>query len=195
MVFNLFDLKKEIIRINNQDYEALVKLNLGAGDDIRQNWTNHDQVNGPDIDYAFDLNAIPYPLEDNKFDLVYASHVLEHIDLIFPCIEEIYRILNMDGLLVIRVPHYSSNCCYLDLSHKHATGYQTFQQLTDANYCRLYGLTKWSSVEFCKLLFVKKWYYPWNYVMQPLANLKPIYFENTLANIFPPFEIVTILKK
>lgn len=195
MVFDLFDLKKEIYRINNRDLTKLTKLNLGAGDDIRRNWFNHDQIDGPGIDCAFDLNETPYPLEDNMFELIYASHVLEHVTEIFSSLEEINRILKNDGLLIIRTPHYSSNCCYGDLSHRHATGYQTFQQLADADYCRLYRLTKWSSVEFCKLLFTKKWYYPWNYLMQPLANLKPIYFENTLVNIFNPFETVTILKK
>lgn len=195
MVFKLFDLEKIIKKINRRNFDELTKLNLGAGDDIREGWFNHDQVSGDSIDYTFNLNNPPYPVRDSEFDVVYASHVLEHITEIFPCVQEIYRILKKDGLFVVRVPHYSSNCCYGDLSHRRASGYETFQHLANSNYCHLYGINKWSSVEFCKLYFAKKWYYPWNYIIEPLANLKPIYFENVLANIFTPFETVTILRK
>lgn len=194
MVFETFDLNKKIDLLTNNN-STLNKLNLGAGDDIRKGWVNHDQVQSPGIDHVFDLNKAPYPLEDETFDLVLASHVLEHVNPIFPCIEEIYRIIKSGGLFVIRVPHYASNCCYGDLSHVRATGYQTFQHLADDEYCRLYGLSKWKNTEFCKLLFVKKWYYPWNFIMEPLASLKPIYYENILANIFTPYETVTILRK
>lgn len=194
MVFKTFNLD-QIIEELTAGNPGLSKINIGAGDDIKNGWDNHDQVSSEGIDHVFDLNQTPYPLEDQTFDLVLASHVLEHVDPILPCIQEIYRIVKPGGLFVIRVPHYASNCCYGDLSHKRATGYQTFQHLTDSAYCRLYGLNKWSSVEFGKLMFVKKWYYPWNYIMEPLAALKPIYYENVLANIFTPYETVTILRK
>lgn len=195
MVFDLFDIEKEITRITNSDTTNLSMLNIGAGDDIKRGWHNHDQVASDGIELVFDLNGPPYPLESNAYDIVLASHVLEHIDSIFACVQEIYRITKPGGIFVIRVPHYASNCCYGDLSHKRATGYQSFQHLADAEYCRLYQLNKWSKIEFCKLMFVKKWYYPWNYLMEPLAELQPIYYENTLANIFAPFETITILRK
>lgn len=195
MEFTLFDVNKTIKKLSRLNVDRLEKLNLGAGDDILNGWFNHDQVSGENIDYTFDLNEYPYPIEEAKFDVVYASHVLEHVIEIFPCIEEMHRILKSGGILIIRTPHYSSNCCYIDLSHRRATGYQTFRQLADAGYCHLYGISMWSSVDYCRLFFARKWYYPWNYIMEPLANLKPIYYENTLANIFTPFETVTVLRK
>lgn len=190
----MFDVEKALIKYADVN-AGLVKINLGAGNDIKTGWLNHDQVTSDDVDFVFDLNDMPYPLDSDNFDVAYASHVLEHIGDILSCVQEIHRLVKPGGLLIIRTPHYASNCCYGDLSHRHATGYQTFKHLADTDYCRFYGLNKWSSVEFCKLYFAKKWYYPWNYIMQPLASLKPIYYENILGNIFAPFETVTILKK
>lgn len=189
----MFDVDKFLKGLGKD--KKLVKLNLGVGPDIRKNWVNHDQISGQNIDYVFDLNVAPYPIKDSFVDVIYASHVLEHVDDIFICVNEIYRILKPKGLLIARTPHYLSNCAWGDLSHKRGFGYQSFLHLVDDIYCNQYKLRKWASIEFCRLVFFKKWFYPWNYLIEPLSNIKPIYFENTLGNIFPPFEVVTILKK
>lgn len=191
----MFDVDKILFKIFKQDNETLEKINLGAGDDIKPGWYNHDQVLNKNIDYVFDLNSVPFPLNDYKYDVVYASHVLEHVTNIFPCIEEIHRILKSGGLFIVRVPHYAGQGSWCDLSHKRGMGYMSFLQLTNKDYCNLYSVKKWSSSVFCRLYFFKKWYYPWNFIAEPLSNLKPIYFENTFAYFFPPFEVVTILRK
>lgn len=49
-----------------------------------------------------DLRAIG--LKDESFDLVFASHVLEHIDDDVAALEEVYRILKPGGAAVLPVP-------------------------------------------------------------------------------------------
>ena len=51
------------------------KLNLGCGKDIKGGYINLDVV-----DYGgnmiHDINTFPYPFEDNTFDEIFASHIL-----------------------------------------------------------------------------------------------------------------------
>lgn len=71
-------------------------------------------------DVIHDLNVVPYPFEDNSFDIVIAEHVIEHLDDVIKVIEETHRILKPGGLLYIEVPHFSSNNHFTDPTHKHA---------------------------------------------------------------------------
>ena len=49
-----------------------------------------------------DMEDIPY--EDNKFDFIYNSHVLEHVSDDIKAIKELYRVLKKDGVCVLIVP-------------------------------------------------------------------------------------------
>lgn len=59
------------------------------------------------------------PLEE-KFDLIEAFHILEHIqlneDYIF-VMSEFHRLLNDGGILDIRVPHFESNAALASAEH------------------------------------------------------------------------------
>ena len=55
-----------------------------------------------DVDYKVDLTKLP--LKDASYDVVYASHVLEHIKEDVRAISEIRRILRPKGLAILPVP-------------------------------------------------------------------------------------------
>ena len=57
------------------------------------------------MDYVYDAGK-PLPFEDNTFDLVYASHVLEHIPWykVEEVVKEWVRILKPGGVLEVWVP-------------------------------------------------------------------------------------------
>jgi len=82
-----------------------MKLNIGCGKFPLNGWINLDMKEHDKVDIIHDLNKLPLPFDDNSFDEILASHVLEHIydypNLIF----ELYRILKSDGLLMIKVPY------------------------------------------------------------------------------------------
>ena len=44
------------------------------------------------------------PFDDNTFDLVICSEVLEHLDDYHAAIDEIYRVLNNNGIAILQVP-------------------------------------------------------------------------------------------
>lgn len=56
------------------------KLHLGCGEDIKEGYINLDFLKMDGVDVVHNLNKFPYPFEDNQFDEVYASHILEHLD-------------------------------------------------------------------------------------------------------------------
>ena len=55
-----------------------------------------------DVDYKEDLRRLSFP--DATFDMVYASHVLEHIDDDEAAIKEVYRVLKPGGIAILPVP-------------------------------------------------------------------------------------------
>jgi len=59
-----------------------------------------------DADITHDLEVFPYPIEDNTYNIIYMSHVLEHIRWTETekVLSELYRILKPDGSLEIFVP-------------------------------------------------------------------------------------------
>jgi len=56
----------------------------------------------PNVDHKVDLRNIPF--EDSSFDVVFASHVLEHIPEDVLAIKEIRRILRPNGFAILPVP-------------------------------------------------------------------------------------------
>ena len=63
-------------------------------------------LNMTNVDYNVDLCRLPF--SDASFDLVYASHVLEHIKEDELALREIRRILRDDGIAILPVPIVAS---------------------------------------------------------------------------------------
>ncbi|QDV82909.1 hypothetical protein TBK1r_18410 [Stieleria magnilauensis] len=55
-----------------------------------------------DVDVNMDITEIQYP--DNTFDVIYCSHVLEHVPDDRKAMKEFLRVLNPDGFAVLMVP-------------------------------------------------------------------------------------------
>lgn len=77
-----------------------------------------DRVGLPGVDLVHDLNRIPYPFEDNHFDEVHATHVIEHVDSILAVMEEIHRICKPGARVTIITPHYSDSISWQDPTHR-----------------------------------------------------------------------------
>jgi len=80
-------------------------LNLGCGSRYRPEWVNVDlHPLAPGI-LAHDL-LLPLPFSDGSFDLVYHSHVLEHMDRFEAgkFIKECFRVCKPGGIIRVVVP-------------------------------------------------------------------------------------------
>lgn len=83
------------------------RLNLGCGSYKKPGFLNVDNEPSAEPDLLLDLEQIPYPFPDNHFEEIRAYHVLEHLSNPFAVMREIHRILAPNGLVIVRVPHFS----------------------------------------------------------------------------------------
>ena len=80
-------------------------LNLGCGQRFHSDWINIDFVSADKTVITHDLsNGIPF--DDNSFDVIYHSHILEHFSKMdaFKFSKECFRVLNVNGIIRIAVP-------------------------------------------------------------------------------------------
>jgi len=94
------------------------KLNIGAGNDIKEGWHNHDIAWLPGIDTVHDLNSYPWPFPKNHFEYILANDVLEHLDSIVQPFEELHSLLVTGGILELKVPHCNSWGAHADPTHR-----------------------------------------------------------------------------
>jgi len=82
------------------------KLEIGCNNQrISEEWETLDIVSGDNVDIVTNIEN-ELPIEDNIYDLIYMSHVLEHIPWYktIDVLRELYRILKPNGMVEIFVP-------------------------------------------------------------------------------------------
>lgn len=100
------------------------------------------------VDYTVDIKSLPFG--DGEFDLVFASHVLEHIDDDRAAIAEIRRVLKKGGLAVLPVPVIAEKTVEYpeanphEENHVRAPGKDYFERFKDY----FTGIEVWSSDQF-----------------------------------------------
>lgn len=82
------------------------KLNIGCGDDIREDYTNLDTRDLEGVDVVSDARDLPF--EDESFDLVIAQDVLEHFWDQESVLNEWKRVVSKQGILGVRVPDWTA---------------------------------------------------------------------------------------
>lgn len=103
-------------------------LDVGCGDHKKIPWAvGLDIVKTAATDVVHDLNRFPWPFEDDSFDVIVASHVVEHIDDVLGLCRELHRIGRPGAQVRIATPHYTSPDAWADPTHRHAFGYRSFE--------------------------------------------------------------------
>lgn len=104
-----------------------MKINMGAGGDIRQGYINHDIAQLPGIDVVHDLNVYPWPWQAASADEIIAKDLLEHLEDFMAAMEEIHRILKPGGVVRISVPYWNSVSRHGDPTHRRGFHELTFR--------------------------------------------------------------------
>jgi hypothetical protein len=81
-------------------------LEIGPGPDRIGGFETLSAVGGSHVDYRWEVGARPLPFRDQTFELIYASHVLEHIPWYqtTAVLAEWFRVLSDGGTVEIWVP-------------------------------------------------------------------------------------------
>lgn len=147
-----------------------------------------------------DLTEFPYPFEDSSFDLVNASHILEHLPDVVGFMNEVYRILRPGGRLTVRVPHYSGRSAWCDPTHLRAfaTCWARYfcagahDRYGDCEFRVISETLTWTRERFHKGFLVD---FVLNPVLSRLASLYPKLCERTWCYWVGGFsEVVTVLE-
>jgi SAM-dependent methyltransferase len=158
-------------------------LDLGCGPHGKKEGSiGLDKRPAPHVDVVHDLNLYPYPFEENTFDRVEMSHIIEHVTRPLQLMNEVHRISKNGALVRIITPHYSSQLSYGDLEHFHHLGYITFLTLQNT---RLFAIRK-HKIHFTDVYKVLG--------MNLLANWFPRRWEKYLCFIFPALYVEVLLE-
>ena len=110
---------------------ALKILDLGCGNRKHPGAVGVDKEQGSCADIIVNLDDLPYPFQDNSWDIIYCCDVLEHMHNTVRVIEELYRISKPGARIIISCPHFSSHNAYTDLTHQRAFGVRSFDFFSD----------------------------------------------------------------
>lgn len=142
-----------------------------------------------DADLIYDLNNFPYPFENEEFDGIFASHIIEHIykEKFLVLMKELHRITKKDSQIVIYVPHASGLGSFTHPTHYNYFSYGTFDSLCDDILTLEKYFVNMFSLDYKKLKFPRRFFF--------LNFLKPSTFETWFSGIFHAHEIKFILIK
>ena len=178
----------------------MMKLNLGCGDGIKEEWVNLDIFERNGVDVVHDLNKLPLPFDNDKFDVVFCKDVLEHVKY-HPLINDIHRILKSGGLLIIRVPHFTSKSNYGDPTHINQFSAMTFRYFTEE---KKYGYTRdvkiFSKIKI-RIMFEQFEIFLFRVINKTLEKWvnksmrRQNFYERSFLRIFPALSIEAILYK
>ena len=172
-----------------------VIINIGCGKTRIPGSIGVDRVCIPDyVDVVHDLNSTPYPFSNNFADEIHFYHVLEHLDNPLEKLEEIHRLLKPGGILNMRVPHFSSNGAFTDITHKRPFSLFSFDVFDSDAYHSFYTQVRFGFIKkeikylglypndglYAKYIHPNKCAYlarPFVHLVNFLIKLSPIVFE------------------
>lgn len=110
-----------------------MNLEIGPGKrKIGGSWVTMDCIMRPGVvDVVHDIRETPLPFKDDKFEIVYLSHVLEHVEWTRTqdVLKELLRILKPNGVVEIWVPDLKKLVAgYLDPSLIKNDGWYRFNE-------------------------------------------------------------------
>ncbi len=105
-------------------------LDIGCGTEKSPGSTGIDFITHPNVDFTHNLEAFPWPLKDNEYDLILAKDFLEHIENVVKTMEEIHRVAKPGAIVEIWTPHYAHPNSFRDPTHKKHFSFGTFDYFT-----------------------------------------------------------------
>jgi len=166
-------------------------LHLGCGKKKYPGAVGVDISPQSSADIIHDLNSVPWPLEDDRFDKVYCIDVIEHVDDVIHFMEQVYRVSRHGAEIVIQAPFASGHFVAADPTHKRGFIAKSLRFFDDA-FVRQYF--HYSAARFATLEISYNKYEPWIWTYRPgridrflvgLANRHKDVYERRFMWIYP----------
>ncbi len=157
--------KRDLIRNFIGENKKIMEVGCGIGQNIL--WM--DQSFGVELDmdainYAREKgisairgNALKLPVKENSLDLVLILDVIEHLEDDVRPLEEIYKTLKPNGILIVMVPAYKILWRGYDdfLGHKRRYNPKEIRNLLTKTEFRILRLNHWNFLSLIPAIFVK----------------------------------------
>lgn len=106
-------------------------------------------IENSEVDYRVDIRKMQFP--SSSYHIVYASHVLEHVDDDDSALKEVYRILKSGGFAVLPVPVVSPITIEYPVPNKYEFGHVRAPGVDYFNrYKNIFDRVEvWDSSQFC----------------------------------------------
>lgn len=96
-------------------------LDIGCGAAKQPGWVGIDLRDLPGVDIVHDVEEYPWPLPDECVKMAKASHLVEHINPhkfgFVNFMDEVWRVMKVEGEFAISLPHGSSQGFIQDPTH------------------------------------------------------------------------------
>ena len=154
-----------------------------------------DLYKTPQVDIIWDLEKTPLPFKTNEFDMITASHILEHMKSFFQLIEEIHRVLKPKGILKVWVPHASDLAAFGHVDHVRYFTVNTFTHFTESSAENHFTKARFK-IRKTRLYFVRSFskFRILNWIFYPIMNLNHKFYEKLLSRIIPAIEMYVELE-
>lgn len=103
-----------------------LKLNLGCGSVDMPGYIGVDRAPGPAVHVVHDLDVLPWPFLTDAVERIEAKDIFEHVNDPIGFMTECHRVLEPEGVLHIRTPHFTCLDAFTDPTHKRFPTEHTF---------------------------------------------------------------------
>ena len=112
------------------------RLNLGSGDVILEGYVNLDITKLKGVDVVHDINKLPLPFPDNRFEGVVCEHILCYSKQLFRLMEELWRICKPGSIIRICETYPGNKTWWTDPNRR--------SQITEHTFPKYFGDQRFS---------------------------------------------------
>ena len=106
-------------------------LDVGCGKSKTEGAIGIDGSPLSDADVICDLETFPWPFDDDTFERVICSHVLEHLGDVIGAMREIHRVSKAGAAVEIETPYLTSWRSWTDPTHRHHFTLRSFDYFVE----------------------------------------------------------------
>lgn len=195
---------KELLELIQKTEKVII--DLGCGPNKIKGSIGIDILPLDGVDYVSNLEEGLGFLPNQCIDEFHSSHFLEHLENLELILSEMYRVLKPEGIIRLKVPHFSNPYFYSDYTHKRFFGLYSFDYFSFGKTGYKREVPHYSNIQFIiserRLFFKSPHFFIINaikkYLFNRLFNLNKYMqslYEDSFSKLIPCYELHFILIK